>query len=101
MYIHRSRKFQAKLLTILKHIAKDKIEASENFQIDLDEQIVNIPYFPFKYKPSIYFDAKNVRDMTFKKYTINYEINLDKNRIEVMDIFNRNKPSRQDRYNKT
>ena len=32
--------------------------------------------------------------MTFKKYTINYEINLDKNRIEIMDIFNRNKPSR-------
>jgi len=43
MYIHRSRKFQAKLLIILKHIAKDKIGASENFQIYLDEQIDNIP----------------------------------------------------------
>ena len=52
MYIHRSRKFQSKLLTILKYIAKDKVGASENFQIDLDEQIDNIPYFPFKYKPS-------------------------------------------------
>ncbi len=83
MYIHRSRKFQSKLFTILKHIAKDKVGASENF-----------PHFPFKYKPSIYFSDKNVRDMTFKKYTINYEINLDKNRIEVMDIFNRNKPSK-------
>ena len=83
MYIHRSRKFQSKLFTILKHISKDKVGASENF-----------PHFPFKYKPSIYFSDKNVRDMTFKKYTINYEINLDKNRIEVMDIFNRNKPSK-------
>ncbi len=70
MYIHRSRRFQSKLLTILKHIAKDKVGASENFQIELDKQIDNIPHFPFKYKPSIYFSDKNVRDMTFKKYTI-------------------------------
>jgi plasmid stabilization system protein ParE len=94
MYIHRSRKFQSKLLTVLIHIAKDKVGASEKFHIDLEEQIDNITNFPFKYKSSIYFDDKNVRDMTFKKYTIIYEINLDKNRIEFMDIFNRNKPSR-------
>jgi len=92
MFIHRSRKVQTKLLTILKYIAKDKVSVSEKFQIDLDEQINNIPNFPFKYKSSIYFDDKNVRDMAFKKYTINYEINLDQNRIEIMDIFNRNKP---------
>ena len=41
MYIHRSRKFQGELLTILRHIAEDKISASENFKIDLDEQIDN------------------------------------------------------------
>jgi hypothetical protein len=64
MYIHRSRKFQAKLLAILKYIAKEKVGASENFQIDSEEQINNIPNFPFKYKPSIYFNDKNVRDMS-------------------------------------
>ena len=32
--------------------------------------------------------------MTFKKYTINYEINLDKNRIEIMNIFNKNQPTK-------
>jgi hypothetical protein len=94
MIIHRSRKFQSKLLAILKYIAKDKMGASENFRIELDELIDDIPFFPFKYKPSVYFDDKNVRDMTFKKYTINYEVNLDKNRIEIMDIFNRNKPQK-------
>ena len=93
LVFYLSKKFQNKLFTILKYIAKDKIGASEKFQIDLDEQIDKIPHFPFQYKPSIYFDDKNVRDMTFKKYTINYEINLDKNSIEVMDIFNKNKPS--------
>ena len=46
MYIHRSRKFQGKLLTILKHFAKDKVGARENFQIDLDVQIDNIQYAP-------------------------------------------------------
>jgi hypothetical protein len=30
--------------------------------------------------------------MTFKKYTITYEVNLEKNTIEVLKIFNRNKP---------
>ena len=92
MKIHRSKRFKKRLFEILKYIAKDKNSASEKFQTDLDKQIENIPHFPYKHKASIYFDDKNIRDMTFKKYTIVYEVNLGKNRIEIMDIFNRNKP---------
>ena len=92
MKINRTRKFQIKLLEILTYIAKDKISASKKFQVELDEQINNIPNFPFKYSTSIYFNDEKIRDMTFKKYTINYEINLSENSIEILDIFNRNKP---------
>jgi len=92
MYIHRSRKFQIRLLKILKYIAKEKVLASKKFQQDLDKLINNLPHFPFKYKKSYYFDDENIRDMTFKKYTIIYEVNLNENKIEIMDIFNRNKP---------
>ena len=93
MQIIRSRKYQIRLLSILEHIAKDKVSASRAFQKELDKSIKNIPNFPYKHRQSIYFDDKNVRDLVYKKYTINYEINLDTNSIEVLDIFNQNKPS--------
>ena len=83
MRIIRSRKYQVNLLIILGYITKDKIGASKNFQKELDKLIKNIPNFPYKYKykSSIYFDTKNIRDLTYKKYTINYEANLEKNTI--------------------
>ncbi len=92
MKITRSRKFQINLLIILQHIAKDKLSASKIFQKELDKLIKNIPNFPYKHRESIYFNDKNVRDLIYKKYTINYEINLEKNSIEILNIFNQNKP---------
>ena len=88
MKIIRSRKFQINLLVTLQHIAKDKVSASKNFQKELDKLINNIPNFPFKYRESIYFSDKNIRDLIYKKYTINYEINLEENSIEILNIFN-------------
>ncbi len=93
MKIIRSRKYQINLLIILQYIAKDKTSASKNFQKELDTQIKDIPNFPYKYKPSIYFSDLNIRDLTYKKHTINYEVNLEKNTIEILNIFNHNKPS--------
>ncbi|NKQ40145.1 MAG: type II toxin-antitoxin system RelE/ParE family toxin [Sulfurovum sp.] len=93
MKIIRSRKYQIHLLGILQYIAKDKVSASRNFQKELDTSIRNILDFPYKHRVSIYFDDENVRDLIYKKYTINYEINLEKNSIEILDIFNQNKPS--------
>ena len=93
MQIIRSRKYQSNLLVILQYIAKDKVSASRNFQKELDKQIRNIPIFPYKHRVSIYFDDINIRDLIYKKYTINYEVNLEENSIEIIDIFNQNKPS--------
>jgi len=93
MIIRRTEEYQKELLIILKHIANDKITASRKFKKDLNEQIANIPNFPYKYRKSIYFNDENVRDMIFKKYTINYEIDLNKNTIFIFSIFNQNKPS--------
>ena len=93
MKIIRTQEYQKELLVILKHIAKDKITASKKFKQDLNIQINQIPNFPYKYRPSFYFDDENVRDMTFKTYTINYEINLNKNTIFILSVFNQSKPS--------
>ena len=93
MQIIYKKTFENQLFHILNYISKDKISASINFAKELEELIFLIPDNPLKYKPSIYFDNKNIRDMTYKGYTINYKVNSQKDLIEVLRIFNRNKPS--------
>ena len=93
MQIFRTKLYKTQLQAILKYIAKDKISASEKFHNELNEQIENLIYFPKKYRQSFYSNDESVRDMIFKKYTIIYKIDLELNRIVVLDIFNRNKPS--------
>jgi plasmid stabilization system protein ParE len=85
--------FDVEIIDIVNFIALDKPSASINFALELEKLILDIPNLPFKYKPSFYFDDKNIRDMTYKGYTIIYEVNLDKNTIEILKIFNQNKPS--------
>jgi len=94
MQISKPRRYKNQLIVILKHIAKDKITASNNFYTNLNKTIDEIPNLPFKYRKSIYFDNDNIRDMTFKGYTIIYRINIKKDLIEVIRIFNKNKPTR-------
>ena len=91
MQIFKTRLFQTQLLAILKYIAQDKINASERFYDDLNKQIDDLASSPFKWRKSFYSDDINVRDMVFKKYTIQYKIY--KHKINVLQIFNKNKPS--------
>ncbi|WP_457743519.1 hypothetical protein [Sulfurimonas sp.] len=56
--------FETELLHIINRIAEDKPNASIKFALELEKSILDIPTFPFKYKPSVYFDDQNVRDMT-------------------------------------
>lgn len=98
MRVFRTRLYKTQLLRILKHIAKDKISASEKFYTDLDKQINNLIYSPLKCRQSLYSDDENVRDMIFIKYTIQFKIY--ENKISILKIFNKNKP-KEDRNNKT
>ena len=90
MKIFRTRLYKTQLLRILKHIAQDKVSASEAFYNDLDKQIENLTNFPFKNRQSFYSNDENVRDMVFMKYTIQYKIY--ENKITILKIFNKNKP---------
>ena len=100
MQIKFDEKFEINFSSILEYIAKDKLSASKKFRKDLFRQIKNLPNYSYKFRKSFYFDDENVRDMIFKTYTIVYEIDSDNNMIIVLNIFNRNKPLQQDRYNK-
>ncbi len=92
MQIKFDDKFETNLKIILDYIAKDKLSASKKFRENLFDKIRNLPNFPYKYRKSFYFDNESIRDMTFKKYTIIYEIDLQNNLITILNIFNKNKP---------
>ncbi len=92
MQISRTLKYQNSLFAILEYIAQDKVSAAENFVNELDKLIDDLPNFPFKYRKSIYFQDENIRDMIYKGYTIVYRVNTEKKRIEILRIFNKNKP---------
>ncbi len=91
MKIIETTKFKSELRDIAFYIKKDKLSASLNFVRELKKTINNLVNFPYKYRPSIYYDNKEIRDMTFKSYTIIYEI--FENKIEILSIFNQNKPN--------
>jgi len=88
--IIETQKYKQELRQISFYIKKDKLSAAINFVSQLKEVINNIPNFPYKYRKSIYFQNESIRDMTFKSYTIVYEIS--EKYIEIMTIFNQNKP---------
>ena len=85
--------FSRQLKEIIERIALDKPSASMKFKNELKETINLLPDHPLKYRKSIYFDNENIRDMTYKKYTIIYRVKPRKNEIEILRIFNRNKPT--------
>lgn len=90
MRIIETEQYKSELRKIALNIKKDKPSASVSFVRNLKTQIQNIPNFPYKYRKSFYFEDENIRDMTYKGYTIIYEI--DKNTIEIQTIFNQNLP---------
>jgi len=92
MRIINNPHFSKELKDILKYIANDKPSASKKFSKDLKSNIKLILENPYMYPPSYYFNDKNVRDMTYKKYTIVYQVSLERNTIEMMKIFKKNKP---------
>ncbi len=70
MLIIYKKTFEKQLLNIITYIAKDKVSASIKFANKLQKLIFLIPDNPLKYKSSIYFQNENIRDMTYKGYTI-------------------------------
>ena len=91
MQIVKTDKYISQLQTILAYIAQDKFRASVYFKTSLDESVDNLCYFPYKYRQSDYHHSKQMRDMTFKGYTIVYRVDELKEVIEILEIFNQNK----------
>jgi plasmid stabilization system protein ParE len=93
MKIIHKPSFSQQLKQIIEYIAQDKPSASMNFKDKLKESINLLPSNPYQCEQSKYFDNKNIRNMTFKKYTIVYKVRPKKQEIEILRIFKKNKPS--------
>ena len=92
MQINLTPNFRKKFENIYEYIAKDKATVAKKFKKELFKKIDNLPYFPYKFRKSFYFDDENIRDLIFKGYTIIYEIKEQEDVILVLDIFGKNKP---------
>ena len=86
MQIIRDTNYLLKLQSIMEYIAQDSLNQALKFQVDLDETIDDIPNMPFKYKKSIYFNDKNIRDLVFKGYVVPYKIDTAKNQIIIIGM---------------
>ncbi|WP_430811119.1 MULTISPECIES: type II toxin-antitoxin system RelE/ParE family toxin [unclassified Carboxylicivirga] len=83
--------FITKLEEQIDYIAKDSPARARNFKTELLSQLKRIPNNPYQFRPSVYFDNKQIRDLIFKGYTIVFRIN--QNTIEVFGFVKyQNKP---------
>lgn len=87
MQILRKKEYTTALKIILTFISKDSKKRAFNFKNQLDKQVNNLDNFAYKYRQSRLHSDKNIRDMTFKGYSIIYFVEEDKDRISVVDIF--------------
>ena len=87
MKILRKEEYKTLLKIILKFISIDSKNRALAFKNQLDKKINNLDNFPFKFRQSRLHDDENVRDMTFKGYSIIYFVEEDKDRLTVIDIF--------------
>ncbi|MCV6607170.1 MAG: type II toxin-antitoxin system RelE/ParE family toxin [Campylobacterales bacterium] len=87
MKITNSPLFEKELNTIISFISDDSINRALDFTNSLESEINILPEMPFKFRPSYYYDDKNIRDMIFKGYTIPYLVDSEKNVIVMLEIF--------------
>lgn len=74
MKVELQDSFLEKLEQLVDFIAKDKPIAARKFKSDLITELRKIGDFPFRCKPSRYFEDPTIRDMVFKGYTIVYKV---------------------------
>ena len=83
--------FVKRLENQIEFIALDSPERALKFYSELLTRLKEIPSNPYRYRKSIYFENRNIRDMIFKGYVIVFRIT--DNFIELIGFVKyRNKP---------
>jgi plasmid stabilization system protein ParE len=83
MKIELTEGFLHKLNEQVAFIAQDKPSAARKFKDDILQLCKKLTDHPYKCRPSIYFQNKQIRDLLFKGYVIVYEVNESSNLISI------------------
>jgi len=87
MTIVATNRFQNNLQTILERIIEQlDIANAQNFKIYLDTIILNIPTKIQKYKRSLLFDDKNIKEIDFKGLKIFFYHDEINEKIIILSI---------------
>jgi hypothetical protein len=86
MTVEKSIYFERGLDAVLDFIAEDSLNRALEFLAELEEKLATLPYMPWKFRPSIYFDDEAIRDFVFKGYVIPYLVDTAKDKIVLLGI---------------
>ncbi len=85
--MQRRKEYFIALKAVILFISKDSKNKALNFKSQLDTNIKELIHFPYKFQQSKNHNDVDVRDMTFKGYTITYLVEHQKDRIVILDIY--------------
>jgi len=77
MQIYTNNDFDQSLDEILDYIALDSLEKALDFVHELQTKFETLPFMPYKFRKSIYFDNENIRDFIYKGYVIPYLVDQE------------------------
>ncbi len=86
MNILSSELFQKQLEEILTTFAKEDLKATQDFKMYLDTIILNMPSKVKKFKPSIFFDDENIRDIEHQGFNIPFLVAPEKDTFVILGI---------------
>ena len=82
MKIIYKESFVKRLENQLDYIAQDNPSAAKKFKKDLTKRIKDVPANPLRYRKSVYFNDKSIRDLIYIGYTVVFRINN-----EIIEVF--------------
>ncbi|MEA3492434.1 MAG: type II toxin-antitoxin system RelE/ParE family toxin [Campylobacterota bacterium] len=86
MTIEKNILFDNSLDEILDYIAVDNLDRAIAFNRELESKFYDLPYMPYKFRTSIYFDDEKIWDFIFRGYVIPYLIDDEADKIILLGI---------------
>ena len=93
MRIKTTSAFREKVKAQIRYIAKDKPVAARKLKVLLDEKILELPFRPFSFRISPFFDDPNIREIIIHGYKITFRISHPENLILLFSFTQWDEPS--------
>ncbi len=87
MQIVCSKEFIEQLKNILVDFMQKDINETKKFKLYLDTVLYNLPTKVQKYKPSIYFENHDIKDIEHEGFIIPFYIDNKNNKYVILGIF--------------